>query len=328
MITRRSACLVSGFGLLGVPLSSPGQPGTAMRRVGVLFTASEASGAPYVAAFIDGMQALGWQRGNNIDYRFAFANGDVGRLDALVADLLAQRVEVIVVGNPPGIRAAQKATKSVPIIMAYGANAVGNGFVASLSQPGGNITGITSQQEEVLGKLIGLLHEAAPNARRFAVLLNETNPAHVAYWVSAQSACAVLGLVAIRVVANSAAQLGTAVAQIVAEQSQAVVVVTDSMFLFERQALQAQLQAARLPVAYGFPEHVLAGGLLSYAANISESFRYSARYVDKILRGAKPVDLPVEQPIQFEFVINLQTAKALGLSLPQSMLLRADRVLR
>lgn len=281
-----------------------------------------------MAAFIDGMQSLGWRRGNDIDYRFAFANGDVGRLDALAAELLAQRVEVIVVGNPPGIRAAQKATSSVPIVMAYGANAVGNGFVASLSRPGGNITGITSQQEDVLGKLIGLLHEAAPGARRIAFLLNETNPAHTAYWVSVQQACAAMDLQPLRVVANAPEQLGAAVAQIVAEKSQAVVVATDSMFLYERQRLQALLQVARLPLAYGFPEHVLAGGLLSYAANIAESFRYSARYVDKILRGAKPSDLPVEQPLQFEFVVNLRTAKALGLTLPPSMLLRADRILR
>ena len=202
--------------------------------------------------------------------------------------------------------------------MAGVANAVGAGFVASLAKPGGNITGFTSQQEEVLGKLIGILHEVAPGARRIAILLNESNPTHAAYWAGAQSACAALDLVALRVVASTPAQLGAAVEQIVRQRSQAVVVTSDAMYFTERAKLQELMQTTRLPVAYGLRDHVVAGGLLSYGSDLAANYRNAAKYVDKILKGAKPADLPVEQATKFELVINLKTAKALGLTIPQS----------
>ena len=222
----------------------------------------------------------------------------------------------------------QRATKTIPVVMANVSNAVGNGFVASLARPGGNITGITNLYEEVLGKLIGILHEVAPGARRIAILLNESNPSHAAFWAGAQSACAALDLVALRVVASTPAQLGTAVGEIVRQRSQAVVVVSDGMYFAERAKLQELMQTTRLPVAYGLREHVVAGGLLSYASDLAANYRYAAKYVDKILKGAKPADLPVEQPTKFELVINTKTAKALGLTIPQSLLLRADEVIQ
>ena len=205
---------------------------------------------------------------------------------------------------------------------------MGAGLVASLAKPGGNITGFTSQQEEVLGKLIGILHEVVPGARRIAILLNESNPSHAAYWAGAQSACAALDLVALRVVASTPAQLGAAVEQIVRQRAQAVVVISDGMYFAERAKLQELMQATRLPVAYGLRDHVVAGGLLSYGSDIVANYRNAAKYVDKILKGAKPADLPVEQATKFELVINLKTAKALGLTIPQSVLLRADEVIQ
>jgi putative ABC transport system substrate-binding protein len=211
--------------------------------------------------------------------------------------------------------------------MANTSNAVGNGFVASLARPGGNITGITTQQEEVLGKLIGILHEVAPGAKRIAILLNETNPSHAAFWAATQSACAALDLVAIRVVASAPAQLGAAVEQIVQQRSQAVIVVTDATYFAERAKLQDLMQTTRLPVAYGGREYVVAGGLLSYASSLEANVRHAAKFVDKILKGAKPADLPVEQPTKFELVINLKTAKALGLTIPQTVLMHADEVI-
>jgi putative ABC transport system substrate-binding protein len=207
-------------------------------------------------------------------------------------------------------------------------NAIGTGFVASLARPGGNITGTTNQQEEVLGKLIGALHEVTPAARRIAILLNESNPSQTAYWAAAQRACAALDLVALRVVASAPVQFGAAIEQIARQQSQAVVVVPDPIYLNERAKLQELMHATRLPAAYGLREHVVAGGLLSYAADPVVDFRYAAKYVDKILKGAKPADLPVEQPTKFELVINLKTAKALGITIPQSVLLRADEVIQ
>jgi putative ABC transport system substrate-binding protein len=159
-------------------------------------------------------------------------------------------------------------------------------------------------------------------------MLNETNAAHAVYWAAAQRACSALDLVALRVVASTPAQFGAAVEQIVRQRSQAVVVTADGMYLAERAKLQALMQATRLPVAYGWREHVAAGGLLSYGADIAAAYRHAAKYVDKIFKGAKPSDLPVEQPTKFELVINLKTAKALGLTAPQSLLLRADEVIQ
>jgi len=328
MITRRSVLLAGGFGLLVAHPLSRGQFATTIRRVGMLFLASEASGAHLRAAFTQGMQDLGWLEGKNVEYRIGYADSDVGRLDALAIELVGQKVEVMMV-SPQATRAAQRATKTIPIVMAGVANAVGAGFVASLARPGGNITGITSQQDEVLGKLIGILHEAAPGARRIAILLNESNPSHaVVLWAAAQSACAALGLVALHVVASAPAQLGAAVGEIVRQRSQAVVVVSDGMFFAERAKLQELMQTTRLPVAYGLRDNVVAGGLLSYAFDLTASFRHAAKYVDKILKGAKPADLPVEQQTKFELVINLKTAKALGITIPKDILLRADEVIQ
>jgi putative tryptophan/tyrosine transport system substrate-binding protein len=328
VITRRSVLFAGGVGLLVAHRLGRGQPATTVRRVGLLFLPSEAITTRVRAAFIEEMKTLGWFEGNNLDYRFVYADGDVNRLDALVGELITQKVEVIVAPSPPATRASQRATKTIPIVMASVPNAVGDGFVASLARPGGNITGVTNEQEELMGKVIEILHAVAPDARRIAILLNETAPSHDLFWATAQKACAALGLVALRAVASAPTQLEGAVERIVREGSQAVVVVRDGMYLNERARLQALMRATDLPVAYGFREHVAAGGLLSYSADLAANLRLAAHYVDKILRGAKPADLPVEQPTKFELVINLTTAKMLGLRIPQSMLLRADEVIQ
>ena len=328
MITRRRMLLAGGIGLLVTHRLVQGQPAAPVRCVGLLSFASEAANARVRAAFRQGMNDLGWTEGKNIEYRLVYADGAVDRLDGLAGDLIGQGAEVIVVSSPQAARAAQRTTKTVPIVMAGAANAVGAGFVASLARPGGNITGITSLQEEVLGKLIGMLHEVVPGAARIAILLNESNPSHADFWTGAQGACAALNLVAQRVVASAPAQLGTAVEQIVRQRSQAVVVVSDGMYYAERAKLQALMQATRLPVAYALRDHAVAGGLLSYGADLAANYRNAAKYVDKILKGARPAELPVEQATKFELVINLKTAKTLGLAIPQSMLLRADEVIQ
>jgi putative ABC transport system substrate-binding protein len=319
--------LAGGIGLIAAHRLSHGQPAASMRRVGLLSFSSEGANARVRAAFTQGMNDLGWTEGKNVEYRLAYADGAVDRLDALAVELIGQKAEVIVVSSPQAARAAQRTTRTVPIVMAGAANAVGARFIASLARPGGNITGITSLQEEVLGKLIGVLHEVVPGARRIAILLNESNPSHADFWTGAQGACAALNLVAQRVVASAPAQLGAAVEQIVRQQSQAVVVVSDGMYYAERAKLQALMQATRLPVAYALRDHAVAGGLLSYGADLAANYRNAAKYVDKILKGARPADLPVEQATKFELVMNLKTARTLGLTIPQSMLLRADEVI-
>jgi putative ABC transport system substrate-binding protein len=246
----------------------------------------------------------------------------------MAVELVGQQVDVILATSTQATRAAQRATTTVPIVMTSSSNAVGNGFIASLAKPGGNITGLSTQAEEVLSKSIEYLHEAAPAARRIAILLNETHPSLAVFWASAQATCAALDLSALRVFASTPAQFAAAVEQITSQRSQGVVVIPDVMYYAERVKLQEVMQTTRLPVAYGMREAVTAGGgLLSYTTNLPALFRSSAKWVDKILKGAKPADLPVEQPTNFELVINLKAAKALGLALPQSLVLRANEVI-
>jgi putative tryptophan/tyrosine transport system substrate-binding protein len=327
VITRRSV-LAGGIGLLVAHRVSRGQPAATVRRVGWVSLGSMTSQSEAYIGLQQGMRDLGWLEGKNIEYLPAYADGDVNHLDALASGLIGQKVDVIVVGNAATARALQRATKTIPIVMASVNNPVGNGFVASLAKPGGNITGIVTQSDETLGKLIGILHELAPAAQRVAILLNESNPNHAVFWAGAQRACSALDLVALRVVANTPAQFGAAGEQIVRQRSQAVVVAADPIFLNERAKLQGMLQATRLPVAYSWREHVVAGGLISYAADLAATARHVATYVDKILKGAKPADLPVEQVTKFDLVLNLKTAKALGITIPKDVLLRADEVIQ
>jgi putative tryptophan/tyrosine transport system substrate-binding protein len=328
VITRRGVLVAAGGSLLVAQRLSHGQPAATIRRVGWLASASQAANPHLRAAFTQGMQDLGWLEGKNVEYRFVYADSDVGRLDALARELVGQQVDVILVGSGQSADAAHRATKTIAIVMAGVANAAGAGLVASLAKPGGNITGVTSQQDQVLGKLIGILHEVAPGARRIAILLNESSPQHAAYWAGAQSACAALDLVALRVVASTPAQLGAAVEQMVRQRSQAVVVTSDTIYFSERARLQELLQATRLPVASALRDNAVAGGLLSYGYDVAATFHHAAKYVDKILKGARPADLPVEQATKFELVINLKTAKALGINIPKDILLRADEVIQ
>lgn len=325
----RRRFLLAGTGLALVWASPvPSQPVAPIRKVGILSIGSSASAAHLLAAFKAGMHELGWREGRNIEYRPAFADGIVRRLDVLAQDLVARKAEVILVGGAPVVQAAQKATSTVPIVMANVSNAVESRFVASLAKPGGNTTGITSQFEEVLAKQIEILHEAAPRVKRIAVLVNESSPAHGAYWAAAQRACDVLKLVPVRVVASAPDQLAGAIAQIARADVQAVVVVLDGMYLGARAQLARLIRPLGLPDAYAFREHVAEGGFLSYAADVSRNYRHAATFVDRILKGAKPADLPVEQPVKFDLVINLKTAKALGIVVPRTVLQRADEVIQ
>ena len=327
MISRRNISFVAGLELLIPHRLSRAQPTAAMRRIGVVTIGSPSAGAAD-DPFRSGMRDLGWVEGRNIEYRTVYAHGDTRRLDALVGELLAQKVEVIVTSSAVSTRAAQRGTKTVPIVMTFSVDAVGNGFVASLARPGGNITGISNQLEDVFGKLIEHLHTSAPKARRVAFLVNESNPSHAAYWAAAQRTCAKLGLLAQRVTANAPGEFGAAIEHIVAQRAQAVVVHADPVFSAQRGALHDTLRPLTLPAAFSLREDVLAGGLLSYGPDLRASFRHAAKYVDKILKGAKPADLPVEQPTKFELVINLKTAKGLSLTIPPSLLLRADEVIQ
>ena len=328
MITRRGVLWAGGICVLLAHRLSHGEQAETVRRVGILSTSSDAVADYLYAALKHGMEDLGWLEGKSVEYRIVSANGEADRLGRLADELVEQKVDVILVGNGQTTAAAHRATKTIPIVMTSVGNAVGSGFVASLARPGGNITGVTTQTEAVVGKLIGILHEVTPAAQRIAIVLNEANPAHSAYWVAAQGACSALDLVALRIVASTPTQLGAAVVEIARQRAQAIVVPSDFLYFAERAKLQDMLQSARLPAAYGWREHVVAGGLLSYGPDLAASYRHAATYVDKIFKGAKPKDLPIEQATKFELVINLKTAKALGISIPKDMLLRADEVIQ
>jgi putative ABC transport system substrate-binding protein len=301
---------------------------TTIHRVGLIFYTRETASAVYLSAFARGMRQLGWEEGKNIVYQGAYPDGDLSRLEGLASSLIADHVDVIVASYSPAVRAAQRVTKTVPIVFTPLSDVVGNGYVLSLARPGGNVTGIASQFEDVLPKLVEFLHAIAPGARRIAVLVNENNLSHGTFWRAAQEACAVLNLFAYRVVANSSAQFEAALEEMTRARIEAVLVGNDFLFLGQRVALHERLQAARLPAAYGFPEHVAVGGLLSYGSSLVAGYEQVATYVDRILRGSKPADLPVEQPTKFELVVNLKTAAALGLTVPQTVLLRADALIR
>ncbi len=328
MIRRR----MLGAAIGAVPLTwhytGHTQSTVAFRRVGLITGGSQAGASAYVAAFKQGMADLGWIEGRNVQYHFAYANGDMGRFDALAQELLAQGVELVVSGPNEGTRAVHAAAPALPIVMAYNANVLKHGFVASLARPGGVITGLNMQAEDLFGKLPQMLHEMLPQVRRVAVLSGGTSDFTNDSWVGTQRACMALGLVAQRFTATNAAQLDDVIKQIQQQRLDAVVVPANTLLIAERVRLHSLLQAAALPAAYALREHALAGGLFSYGANVNAHFRTAARYVDKILKGAKPADLPVEQPMTFELVINLATAKALGINVPKALLLRADEVIQ
>ncbi len=331
MICRRKLCLTLGVSAGLAPLAAHrsvrAQAVPTLRRVGLLTGGSQAIATPYVAAFKQGMADLGWHEGRNVQYHMGYANGDMTRFDALAREQLAQGVEVLLSGPNDATRAMHALAPALPIVMAFNGNVLGNGFVASLARPGGVITGLNINNEDMRGKPAELLLEMLPQVRRIAVLLGPRSDSTDATWADTQHACARLGLAAQRFSAANSAQLEDVIQQISRQRVDAVLVPVDSLLIAERVRLHTLLQAARLPAAYAVREHVVAGGLLSYGANINAQFRYAAKYVDKILKGAKPADLPVEQPMTYELVINLAGAKALGIQVPKALLLRADELI-
>ena len=329
MTTRRSLLQGgSAVALLASGLASgQSQSGRKIPSIALLSILNAQRVGRHVDALVQGLRDLGWVEGQNFKLSFAFADGDLQRLDGLAVDLVTQKIDLIMASESAATRAARRATASIPIVMLYVPNAVNSGFVASLAKPGGNITGMTTQHEVSIGKLIELLHEAVPAPRRIAVLLNGTTPTHVPWWAGAQSACQTLGLEALRVTADVPAQLEGAVAQMVTMRAEAVVIAGDGMHYSERVRLLELLRPTGLPVAAGIADFAKAGALLGFGADSEQTVRHAATFVDKILRGAQPADLPVEQATRFQLVLNLATARALGLTLPKSILLRATEVI-
>jgi putative ABC transport system substrate-binding protein len=313
--------------LLVAPLAAEAQAPAKVPRIGFLSTTSRTED-PRFEAFLQGLRELGYVDGQNIAIEFRFVEGRPERLPALAAELVRLKVEVIVAAGPAATEAAKQATSTIPIVFAVSGDPVAVGLVASLARPGGNITGLASIAPEVVGKQLELLKEVAPKISRMAILQNPSNPGHPVVVRQAEGAARVLGLQLHIVQARTPSELEAAFATMRSQRVGGVLVVRDAMVFAQRRQIAALAAKSRLPAVYGFRENAEAGGLMAYGASIPLMYRRAATYVDKILKGAKPADLPVEQPTKFELVINLKTAKALGLTIPPSLLGRADEVIQ
>jgi ABC-type uncharacterized transport system substrate-binding protein len=319
---------LGALGLLTTPLVAAAQSAGKVPRIGVLGPRTASDGARYLEPFRRGMRDLGWVEGKNILIEYRWAEGRSERIPELAAELVRLNVDVIFAGTTAMTVAAWKATKTIPIVMATGGDPVAIGLVASLARPGGNVTGLSfSVDSETFAKQLELLKETVPTVRRVAVLFNPANPGQRPAVERVGDAARSIGVSLQVLEARTPSDFKQAFAAMARARAEALLVVADSILGYNRLRLQGFVARSRLPAIYGLREHVEAGGLMSFAADVRDNFRRAATYVDKILKGAKPADLPVEQPSKFELVINLKTAKELGLTVPPSLLARADQVI-
>ena len=325
MMDRRAFIIVMGECILAAPLVAEGQQSSRPRIAFLLMGSSQAGLTSAFDAFREGLRELGWSENENIAIEYRWAGESPHRLPELAVDLVRLKVDIII-GSTPGVRAAQHATTSIPIIMCIADDAVKQGFVSNLARPGGNITGMASFAE-LAGKRLELLREATPRVSRVALLWNP--PGSIPdYMTATQTAARSLGVTLQAVEVRTAADFGGAFASILKQRAEALVV-GPGQFLFSHQRRVVEFSATNhLPSIYAWKDPVIAGGLMAYGINIPQAYRRAAYYVDKILKGTKPGDIPVEQPTKFDLVINLKTAKVLGLTIPQSVLLRADQVIQ
>ncbi len=327
---RRVVAIIITFvlGILAGPPVPHAQQATRVARIGWLGFPTREVAEPVVQAFRRGLKDLGWVEGQNIVIEWRFAGGRAERLPELAAELVGLRVDLIVVPNTPTALAAKNATKTIPIVTGAVGDPVGLGLVASLARPGGNITGLTAVvSPEIAGKQLELLQEAVPKASRVAVLWNPATPGSEPYLREAEIAARALHVQLQRVGARTSDEFADAFAAMARERAGAFIVLGDPMFFGQRTRLADLARRVRLPAMYSAKEYAQAGGLMSHGPVLADLYRRAATYVDKILKGAKPGDLPVEQPMKFELVVNLKAAKAIGLTIPRSFLLRADQVI-
>jgi len=318
------ACL--SLALLAAPLAAQAQPGPKLARIGVL-TLSTASWTPDGEAFRQGLREHGYVEGQNIAFEHRGAAGRADRLPALAGELVRLKVDVIVTQSNVAALAAKQATQTIPIVMAIAGDPVKAGVVGSLASPGGNVTGLTLMQTELSRKRLQLLREAVPRTALVAVIWNPTDPSAPDFLRETEAAARSLGLKLHAIEARSPAELDAAFKAVADLRPSAFFTLPGGMFQANVRRIIDFAAKRRLPGVFPNRAFVEAGGLLSYAPSLAANWRRAAVFVDKILKGAKPADLPVEQPTQFELVVNLRTAKALGLTIPQSVLLRADEVI-
>jgi putative ABC transport system substrate-binding protein len=320
---------VIGFAL-GAMLFALGFPAAAQQqkkvpRIGYLTAGS----TPYrIDAFRQGLRQLGYAEGKDFIIEYRSADGKLDRLDEVAAELVRLKVDVIVTSGPPPTRAAKAATATIPIVMTQDPDPVGNGFVASLAHPGGNITGLASLAPEISGKQLELLKETVPKLSHVAVLGTSTIPGQALQLREIGLAAGPLGVQLQSLDVLGPKNIETAFRAAIDQHAEAFIVLTSGILAAQRTRIVEYVVKTRLPAIYSGPQYVEAGGLMSYGVNLADLDRRAATYVDKILKGAKPADLPVEQPIKFEFIINLKAAKQIGLTIPPNVLARATRIIR
>ncbi len=324
MIDRRAFITILALGILLLPLAADAQQARKVYRIGYLW-----GGTVFLLdAFREGLRQHGYVEGQNIIIENRSAEGKNDRFPGLAAELVRLKVDIIVASSTPGALAAKNATKTIPIVMIGVGDPVGIGLVASLARPGGNMTGVTNIVVEIGGKMLELLKEAVPGVARVAVLSVPTNPVNRLQLKEIEGAARTLGIQLQSLEVRDPNEFEKAFSAMTRERAGALIVLPDALTFLHRIRIVDLAAKNRLPTMYGGKEFVDAGGLLSYGLSWPDMYRRAATYVDKILKGAKPVDLPVERPTRLELVINIKTAKALGLTIPQSMFIRADEIIQ
>jgi len=297
-------------------------------RVGILSGRAPEDDRMNLDAFRRSLSGLGYQERKNLDIVYRSASGDSERYPELAADLVRAKLDVIVAQGTPAIAAAKRATTSVPIVMTNSSEPVGFGFIVSLARPGGNITGPANMDVELIGKRLQLLKELVPRLRRVAVIGNPSDVANLAGWREAESDARRLGMTAVAVEIRSSDQIDAAVKTLPHLRADAIVVLPDTVMLSNAVRIVRLVAAQKLPAVYQNSSYTAAGGLMFYGPSEIATWSRAATYVDRILKGAKPADLPVERPTTFELIVNLKAARDIGITVPQSILLRADQVIR
>ena len=323
---RREFITLLGGAVAGWPLSTRAQQAAKPPIIGYLSPNSASTQSQWTAAFARRLHELGWIEGRTVAIEYRWAEGHAERLSAFADELVRLKVSVIVTSATPPTIAAKRATSVIPIVAVAIGDPVGSGLVASLARPGGNVTGLSIQSVDAVSKQVELLRDVVPNLHRLAVLANESNPMNRRQAEEVQAAAHAFGLEVAPLDVRRADDIAPAFAALDG-RADALYVAADPLFFNNILAISALALKARLPDMYSFREEVVAGGLLSYGASFPDLFRRAAELVDKILRGTKPADIPVEQPTKFELVINLKTAKALGLTVPHNLLVLADEVI-
>ena len=325
---RKVLLLTLAVTILMVPPAADPQQPRKVPRIGFLSSVSANAVRARLEAFKQGLRDLGYVEGESITIDYRLAEGRYDRLPGLAEELLRLKVDVIVTHGVVATLAARRATSAIPIVFGSADDAVAAGLVAGLARPGGNVTGLTVISPELSGKRLELLREVIPSLKRLAVLRNPTNPVSLPELKATQVAAQSLGLLIQSLEVTDPGGFADAFSATTREQAGALIVLSDAMFTGRHAQIVDHAAQSRLPAVYWTREFVDSGGLMSYGPNYADLYRRAATYVDKILKGAKPADLPVEQPTKFELVINLKTAKTLGLTIPQSVLFRADDVIK